>query len=216
MIEYEERKSAVHSAPAEFKILLTLAITLLAILFNQTTPLAMLYAATIVLFFAAKLTHKSIDLGASGWAFVILVTLLQYIVTPAITMEKALAITFRLLALLNTGRLLAMTTTPQETVNGLRKLFVPPTICFVIATAIRFLPILTHEMSEVKQAQQARGLKTNSLNPLKRVNAYLTLLVPLFALSLERAEHLALALEYRGFSKKALEKIRPDGTAPRV
>jgi energy-coupling factor transport system permease protein len=69
----------------------------------------------------------------------------------------------------------------------------------VVNIAIRFVPILGNETERLMKAQASRGadFAERSLNPLRRVRAMLPLLVPLFLMSLRRADQLVEAMEAR-------------------
>ncbi len=69
----------------------------------------------------------------------------------------------------------------------------------MVNITIRFLPILAEETERLMKAQASRGadLSRSQRNPIRRARLMLPLLVPLFLISLRRAEELIEAMEAR-------------------
>lgn len=77
---------------------------------------------------------------------------------------------------------------------------VPIHECALIMTlAIRFLPIISREFTQLTHAQASRGGNISTGSPSKRLKAAVSLLVPVFALALRHAEHVGTAMESRGY-----------------
>jgi energy-coupling factor transport system permease protein len=103
--------------------------------------------------------------------------------------------------------LFSFTTTTTELLHGIEHLLRPlqrfglpaHELALVMNIAIRFVPILGNEAERLMKAQASRGadFAERSLNPLRRVRAMLPLLVPLFLMSLRRADQLVEAMEAR-------------------
>jgi len=72
-------------------------------------------------------------------------------------------------------------------------------LALVLTLALRFLPLLAREMERVMKAQAARGADfgAHSWNFLQRTRRLFPLLIPLFLISLRRAEELIEAMEAR-------------------
>ena len=78
-------------------------------------------------------------------------------------------------------------------------LHVPYCYVFTITTAVRFVPIFAYEMSQITEAQMARGVEFDTKNPFKKIKLMMPLIVPLLVLSVRKADSCALAAEERGF-----------------
>jgi len=110
-----------------------------------------------------------------------------------------------LLALL--ASVLTATTKPLLMAQGLEKLLKPlyklgiPTEAFslMVVIAIRFIPTIIQELDRIILAQQARGYDVASVTRPKRVFAYIPILVPLFATTIQRAEQLSFAIDARAY-----------------
>ncbi len=93
----------------------------------------------------------------------------------------------------------ASSTTPREFVHALVKLGFKYTYLYTLIIAVRFIPIVLGELSDIYDAQRSRGLeleKGGIKEKLKKLNA---ILIPAFVCSLLRARDLVEALELRGF-----------------
>ncbi len=112
-------------------------------------------------------------------------------------------------ALIMVITLLSACTATTEAVRGLDMLLKPlaklglPTQDFVlmVQVALHFLPLLAREAERIAKSQASRGAEwgTGRRGLLRRARQALPILVPLFLVSLQRAENLALAMEARGY-----------------
>jgi len=105
----------------------------------------------------------------------------------------------RLFNLLNASFLCFQTIRAEEMGDALRALKVPYTLCFMLVTAMRYVPLLGDRIRKISDAQLSRGI---DLRPRLRNVGHLTaLLMPLLVQSFVLSEHLALAMESRGFGR---------------
>lgn len=104
--------------------------------------------------------------------------------------------------------LLTMTTSPVSLAAGLEALLTPLNclkvpvhkIAMIISTAFRFIPTILEEAETITRAQKCRGAPFNSPNVLTRIKSMTAVLVPLLAVSLQRADELAMAMESRCYT----------------
>jgi len=89
------------------------------------------------------------------------------------------------------------TTSSREIIEAFS--FLPYEVAIMLMLSLRFIPLIKDEFTKIINAQKARGLDFRSLNFFK---TYFPILVPLFVKSLEGSNHLALAMESRGFKGK--------------
>ena len=73
------------------------------------------------------------------------------------------------------------------------------TLAMMFSLTLRFIPTLTIEADKILKAQASRGIDFNEGNILEKIKQITTLLVPMFALSITKAEDLANAMEVRGY-----------------
>jgi energy-coupling factor transport system permease protein len=100
----------------------------------------------------------------------------------------------------------------SEMTHGLEKLLSPlkylkvpvRDIVMTIQIAIRYIPLLAQVAERIAKAQASRGAawQGNSSGLWKRVRMVVPLLIPLFIISMRRAENMALAMDARGYGGK--------------
>lgn len=113
---------------------------------------------------------------------------------------------YRLSALVVVASLLTYTTSPTQLAHSTEVLLRPLArigfpvreLAMVLTIALRFVPAVADQVDKVRKSQRARGIDPG-LNPVRRVRSWVPLFVPVFVLAYRRAEHLATALEARGF-----------------
>lgn len=112
----------------------------------------------------------------------------------------------RLLLLVTAAAWISLTTTPTELVRGLRHVLEPmrrvrlpiDALTMAVWIALRFLPVLEEEAFRIRRAQTARAIDCD--RSLLGMGRRLTsLVVPLLAAVLRRADTMTDALVVRGF-----------------
>ena len=114
---------------------------------------------------------------------------------------------YRLCLLVVISALLTFTTSPTQLAHGLEAVFKPLTriglpvreFVLVLTIALRFAPVMLEEIDKISKAQQARGVDMYSRNPLRQMQSWSPLFVPIFVAAFRRAEELSTAMESRGF-----------------
>jgi energy-coupling factor transport system permease protein len=113
---------------------------------------------------------------------------------------------YRLCLLVTVASLLTYTTSPTQLAHGLEALLSPLVrigmpvreLAMVMTIALRFVPTIAQEVEKIGKAQLARGVDPGG-NPLRRVQSWVPMFVPIFVSAFRRAEQLATAMEARGF-----------------
>ncbi|KUK38751.1 MAG: Cobalt transport protein, partial [Synergistales bacterium 54_24] len=113
----------------------------------------------------------------------------------------------RLIFLVLFANLLTLTTSPMELADGLERLLSPlkplgfpaHELAMMMTIALRFIPTLLNETDRIMKAQLARGAELDQGGIIKRLRAFIPVLVPLFVIVFKRADELAVAMEARGY-----------------
>ena len=124
-------------------------------------------------------------------------------------LELAWTMSLRLILLVLFANLLTYTTNPMALSDGLESLFSPlkrigfpaHELAMMMTIALRFIPTLLGETDRILKAQLARGADLDRGSIVKRMKAFIPVLVPLFVIVFQRADDLAVAMEarcYRG------------------
>lgn len=120
---------------------------------------------------------------------------------------QTLYISIRLLLMIMVTTILTATTKPLDLTLGIEDLLSPfkrfkvpaHEIAMMISIALRFIPTLIEETDRIMKAQASRGVDLAEGKLKEKVLAILSLIVPLFVSSFQRAEDLADAMEARGY-----------------
>lgn len=132
--------------------------------------------------------------------------------------QRSLYIGIRLIMLVIGTSYLTLTTSTTKLTDGLEELMSPLKIigfpahelAMMISIALRFIPTLFDEANKIRKAQLARGAEFDSGNIIKKAQAMIPLLVPLFINSFRRASELATAMEARGYrGSKGRTRLNP-------
>ena len=111
-----------------------------------------------------------------------------------------------------TTALVALSDALVAMLRPLKALHVPTEdIAMVFSIALRFIVLTAQETEQIMVAQQARGAVFNHGGPIRRAQAWLPVLVPLFVKLFRRADRLAAAMEtrcYRGEGRTHLRAMR--------
>ena len=120
---------------------------------------------------------------------------------------QTLYIVVRLTLMIIMTTILTASTKPLDLTLGIEKLLKPfdkiglPShiIAMMISIALRFIPTLIEETPRLMNAQASRGVDMENGTLKEKVMAILSLIVPLFVSSFDRADQLANAMEARGY-----------------
>lgn len=120
---------------------------------------------------------------------------------------QTLYIVVRLMLMIIITTILTATTKPLDLTLGIEKLLKPfekvglpaHIIAMMISIALRFIPTLIEETQRIMNAQASRGVDLENGSFKEKIMAILSLVVPLFVSSFDRADQLANAMEARGY-----------------
>ena len=121
---------------------------------------------------------------------------------------QTLYIIIRLVMMISVTTLLTASTKPLDLTLGIEDLLKPlkviglPTheISMMISIALRFIPTILEEAMRIMKAQQSRGVDMEEGKLKEKIQAVLSLIIPLFICAFQRAEDLANAMEARGYN----------------
>lgn len=120
---------------------------------------------------------------------------------------NTLFIVVRLLLMIMLTTCLTATTKPLDLTLGIEYLLSPlkvlkfPTheVAMMISIALRFIPTIIEETMRIMNSQKSRGVDFEEGKLSEKIQAILSLIVPLFSVAFERAYELADAMEARGY-----------------
>lgn len=125
------------------------------------------------------------------------------IYTKAITQTVYIVVRLVLIVALTT--VVTATTKPLDLTLGIEDLLTPfkkigfpaHEVAMMISIALRFIPTLLEETERIMKAQASRGVDFQEGTFMEKIQAIISLIVPLFISAFSRAEELANAMEAR-------------------
>lgn len=123
-----------------------------------------------------------------------------------VTVETLLFFLTRLLKIFGTlfiSLWFVMSITPSQLAAGLNRIGVPYKICSMIALSLRYIPDVHREFVAIKESMQMRGLELDGRKASigRRLQANVTILLPLILSSFEKVDTIANAMELRGYGQ---------------
>jgi cobalt/nickel transport system permease protein len=216
--------SPVHQLPAHVKLLALVAFVLTVVLTPRTAFAA--YAVHLLLVVAAQRASR-VPFGYFAKRmvvevpFVLFALLMPFVATgprvdvgPLRLSEHGLVGAWALLAKGTLGVMaslvLATTTEPRHVVAGLERLHLPGQLVQIMGFMVRYLEVVTGEVSRMKVARESRGFRASSVRawPVLATTAG-----ALFIRSYERGERVHLAMLSRGYTG-SLPVTRPATATP--
>ncbi len=110
-----------------------------------------------------------------------------------------LSLSLRIFTMVLASTLLTYTTPIDDFLQVLRMMRISYKIAFIITTGIRFIPTMEKKAQQIIEAQRTRGAKFHDQNFIRRIKAYIPVMVPMIVESLRMSENLAMAMLNRGF-----------------
>lgn len=157
----------------------------------------LVFLAGLQLFFNARVDTPPVFLSFRG------------LVLSAADLEPAGLLLVRFSVLVLVISLATFTLTTAELTQGTALLLAPLTrlglpvsdFVMVVQVTLRFLPLLAQSAERIAKAQASRGADWDArgFNLVKQVRQILPVILPLFLLSLHRAESMAVAMDARAF-----------------
>ena len=206
---YEPKNSLIHRLDPRTKILMLLAIFIIALV-PSTVPHALGVLVLVIIYVTIAQSWSAI---ARIRTFLLIITIFSVVVWGVIPRGEVIlwqfirrdSVMFGVLtaikidSILMCGIVFLATTKNEEITIGLVKMGVPYVMCFAFSTALRLVPTFAHTGATVVEAQRSRGLELDTGSLWSRMKAYIPLMAPIFLVSIRNANLMAMALEARGF-----------------
>ncbi len=193
---YKSKNTVIHRLDPRTKLLLTILVSILAMVFTQIIPMIFLLGVTSLLVFIAKSGREWIMSirGLSG--LLVFILILNYIVR---SLNFAMVMGLRLIVLSSIFSVFFLTVHPDDLAQSLIQLHIPFDFAFAMAMATRYVPTLAIEAQTIMDSQKSRGLELEKGSLIERVKNFVPILIPLIVGSVRRALSIAESIESRAF-----------------
>jgi energy-coupling factor transport system permease protein len=220
-LSYEDNGSALHRLNPLVKLVWALSLTTLVVLLEHPVYLLALFLSTLALVGAARIWTKWASIMRLTVYLCLTIALINVLVNsdgahvlwqagfkipvlgyPQVTLEAlvfSLGMSIRLLTIISVFTIVTLTIHPDDIIQAMFKVKIPPKSVMVMSLAVRFLPVLVADAGRISAVQQSRGMKSERGNLIQWIKNRSAVLIPLFSNSLDRTVQLAEAMESRGF-----------------
>ncbi len=200
VFQYTRQDSIVHRLDPRAKLLLSIVLAVISLLFLDIFPLLIIIGVLIPMMTAAKSLRRWLRSmkGLSILLVFILIfnTLLSTYPNP---LNYSIALILRLIALMTSFSIFFLTVPPDELSQALIQMRVKFEFAFAMSMAMRYVPTLGQEAYAIMDTQKARGVELDKGNILTRIRNIVPIIVPLIIVSIRRALSIAESMESRGF-----------------
>ncbi|PIY22039.1 MAG: hypothetical protein COZ11_14125 [Deltaproteobacteria bacterium CG_4_10_14_3_um_filter_51_14] len=137
----------------------------------------------------------------SSLRLILPVTLFVFAVSAVFfSMAEAAFLGLRLICLLTLSFALFQKVSAEEMGESARRMGLPYGVSFILTSSMRYVPLLGERLTSIMDAQKSRGI---DLRPrLRNIPNFLALVIPLLIQAILLSDHLAMAMEARGFGRK--------------
>jgi energy-coupling factor transport system permease protein len=232
MLEYVPRHSLIHDLHPLTKLVWSLAILILSLVFNNPWYLAAVILSVILIGIIGKVIKETlVYLGAMllVTAFIFVFQILfqpggavLFTVFPSswpvvggwlpVTeggLLYGIAMSLRMLCIVSAFPVILLTTQPRDIVMAMvDTLHVPYDYAFMFTTALRFMPIIMTEVNTISQAQRSRAYAVEGWNPIRKLKAFAPIAVPIVFIAIEKADRLGLCMDLRGYGSEGRTYLR--------
>ncbi|MCQ2017182.1 energy-coupling factor transporter transmembrane component T family protein [Clostridium butyricum] len=227
MLEYKSIDSPIHRLTGATKLICLILWSLVSMLTYNTYILLFMVMFSFIIFKISKIKFKQISFVFYFiLIFLIINNIAIFIFSPyegvkiynsrtdlfhiigpySLTAEQLFYqfnVTLKYFSIIPIALIFMVATDPSEFAASLNKIGVNYKISYSVSIALRYIPDIQHEYSDISFAQQARGIDMSKKAKLsQRIKNSTAILMPLIFSSLERIETISSAMELRAFGNK--------------
>jgi energy-coupling factor transport system permease protein len=223
---YIRRESPIHRLTGATKLILTLALSVSAMITFDTRFLLLVIAVSCALFAVSKIRFAEMKVVLVLISiFFVINNIAIFLFAPeqgvllygtrhelwhiagryGVTAEQLfyqLNVSLKYFAIVPAALVFFLTTEPGEFASSLNFVKVHYKVAYAVSLSLRYIPDVQRAYREISQAQQARGVDISKKAPLrKRLGGILAILFPLVFSSLDKIEQISNAMELRSFGR---------------
>lgn len=236
IMSYIRRKSRVHELTGTTKLVFFLLWSVAAMVTYDTRVLLCMLAGSFAIFRISRVRFREVRfvLGLAA-VFLLMNNLFVYLFSPeygvglygsrtvlltiagsyTITLQQLFYhfnMTLKVICVVPVALLFIACTDPSEFAASLASIGVSYRIGYSVSLALRYIPDVQRDFTNISQAQQARGIELAGKDKFwTRIKNSAAILLPLVLSSLNRIETVSNAMELRGFGKNKNEHGTSNG-----
>lgn len=224
MLEYSNINSPIHKLSGASKLIALILWAIASMITYNTFVLVGMFIVSIIIFKISKVPFKQISFVLYFiLIFLLINNIAIFIFSPmegvkiynsrtdlfkiagpyTVTLQQLFYqfnITLKYFSIIPMALLFIVTTNPSEFAASLNKIGVKYKIAYSVSIALRYVPDIQRDYSEISFAQQARGIDMSKKEKItKRIKNSVLIIMPLIFSSLDKIETISTAMELRAF-----------------
>lgn len=204
---YKENKTFIHNLNPVTKVISLLLFVLIILINNKLLLSFVLLGFSLYLFYTLKVTMYEYLVSIKNIMY-FLVSLLLINLIFKVSLYNSLVMIVEIILLINYSSIFTLTTKPTDITYGLECVLLPlkalnipiSKVSYSISFALRFIPIIYEQTIKIMRSQASRGMDYYNSNIKGKIESLKTLIIPMFTLSIKRADLLSDALEVKNFN----------------
>lgn len=232
MMEYVPRRSLIHGLHPLTKLAWSLTTLVLALTFNNPWYLVAIILSVVLVGLLGKVIKETLIYLGAMLVISVFIFLFQVWFRPGgqvffsvfpsswpvvggwmpVTEGGVLygiAMCLRVMGIVSAFPVILTTTQPRDIVMALvDTLHVPYDYAFMFTTALRFMPVIMAEVNTISQAQRSRAYAVEGWNPIRKMQAFGPIALPIVFIAIEKADRLGLCMDLRGYGSKGRTYLR--------
>lgn len=227
IMSYIRRNSPIHALTGSAKLIFFILWSIASMVTYDTRVLLCMFAGSMILFKISTVKWKEISIVVYlALVFLVMNNLFVYLFAPeygvelyesrtllftiagpfTVTLQQVFYhfnMTLKVMCVIPVALLFIACTNPSEFAASLNSIGVSYRIGYAVSLALRYIPDVQRDYTNISQAQQARGVDLAGKDKFfTRLKNSVAILLPLILSSLNRIETVSNAMELRGFGKK--------------
>lgn len=218
-LEYVPGESLLHRMNPVVKVLCALLISIACFCTSNLVFLGAVLVLDLALAASCRMVRPALGLAKAVAIFSVVLAVIALLTTPSGaalvdlpwgyigvgSIVAAVTVIIRLVACAIPLFLVMYVTQLNDLANSFCKmLHVPYKYAFTFTSAVHFIPVFMNDMSQIMEAQTARGVEFDC-GIAKKVRLMVPLCVPLLVSSVRKTNSAAIAAEVRGFNLRTHE-----------
>lgn len=205
--KYYPVRSRVHLMNPLSKIICTISFIIMCVFANTIVMNFVLFALVILMILNSNIPFKYFFSTIKSLRFILLFTIILNFIFN-IYFETTLVMLCRIILIVLYTSILTLTTPPTEITYGLEKFFSPlkkfkisvNRMALSISIALRFIPTIIDQANKILKSQASRGIDYYNSGFKDKMIAIKSLIIPMFVLTIKKADDLADSMTIRLFS----------------
>jgi energy-coupling factor transport system permease protein len=196
-LRFRHIDTVIHRLDPRLKLLISIMLFSIALISSNPYQLALVFVAILVPTALARSLRRMGKVVSVSLTFAVFIFIVNVVV--GYSLIRSVTLTLRFMAIVSATSLFFVTTSPDELEYVMRWFRLPRDFVFAFVTAVRFVPVLMLDLTQIIDAQKSRGLEMDRGGPVKRLRNLIPVLIPLIVNALVRSGELAEAMESRGY-----------------